>query len=174
MCTIIVTIRSVLWAVMTIAGSLMILVSLFTNRWLIGGFQVPTSAISISISLNSALDKFGDIASGRPIDDKVAVGIFLDCVKPEGSLVSVLSCQWLLLFLHFSPLFQIFEGECIPRLDELVKQIKSEDDNVFPHAWKGGIGCFTLGLAIMILTVLLALLTPCCRSCMCCSVFWVR
>ena len=82
-------------------------------------------------------------------------------------------CQWILLFFH-SPLFQIFEGECIPRLDELVKQIRSEDDNVFPHAWKGGIGCFTLGLAIMILTVLLALLTPCCRYCMCCSVFMVR
>ena len=89
MCTIIVTIRSVLWAVMTIAGSLMILVSLFTNRWLIGGFQVPSSANSFSKSFNSALDEFGDIASGRPIDDKVAVGIFLDCVKPEGSLVSV-------------------------------------------------------------------------------------
>ena len=89
MCTIIVTIRSVLWAVMTIAGSLMILVSLFTNRWLIGGFQVPSSANSFANSFNSALDKFGDIASGRPIDDKVAVGIFLDCVKPEGSLVSV-------------------------------------------------------------------------------------
>ena len=36
MCTIIVTIRSVLWAVMTIVGTLMILVALFTNRWLQG------------------------------------------------------------------------------------------------------------------------------------------
>ena len=109
MCTIIVTIRSVLWAVMTIAGSLMILVSLFTNRfvlffcdyfplfifftinrWLIGGFQVPTNANSLTNSFNSAMDKFGDFASGQPLDDKVAVGIFLDCVKPEGSLVSVL------------------------------------------------------------------------------------
>ena len=107
MCTIIVTIRSVLWAVMTIAGSLMILVSLFTNRfliffceyfslfyflfnrWLIGGFQVPSNANSLTNSFNSAMDKFGDFASGRPLDDKVAVGIFLDCVKPEGSLVSV-------------------------------------------------------------------------------------
>lgn len=141
------------------------------HRWLIGGFQVPTSANSFSSSFNSALDKFGDIASGRPIDDKVAVGIFLDCVKPEGSLVSVTPAEFTryLLFL----VSQIFEGECIPRLDELVKQIKSEDDNVFPHAWKGGIGCFTLGLTIMILTVLLALLTPCCRYCMCCSVFMV-
>ena len=108
MCTIIVTIRSVLWAVMTIAGSLMILVSLFTNRfvlffcdyfplfifftinrWLIGGFQVPTNANSLTNSFNSAMDKFGDFASGQPLDDKVAVGIFLDCVKPEGSLVSL-------------------------------------------------------------------------------------
>ena len=36
MCTIIVTIRSVLWAVMTIVGTLMILVALFTNRWMRG------------------------------------------------------------------------------------------------------------------------------------------
>ena len=104
MCTIIVTIRSVLWAVMTIAGSLMILVSLFTNRWLIGGFQVPSSANSFTNSFNSALDKFGDIASGRPIDDKVAVGIFLDCVKPEGSLVSVsvdITLPYSLLFFRY-------------------------------------------------------------------------
>ena len=60
------------------------------NRWLIGGFQVPTNANSLTNSFNSAMDKFGEFASGRPLDDKVAVGIFLDCVKPEGSLVSVL------------------------------------------------------------------------------------
>ena len=68
---------------------------------------------------------------------------------------------------------QIFEGECIPSLTELEKQFLSKDDNVYPHAWKGGIGCFVLGLAIMVFTVLLALLTPCCRTCLCCSVFTV-
>lgn len=36
MCTVIVTIRSVLWSVMSIAASLMILVSVFTDQWLIG------------------------------------------------------------------------------------------------------------------------------------------
>ena len=55
----------------------------------------------------------------------------------------------------------------------MLEQLQNENDDVFPHAWKGGIGCFTLGLVIMILTVLLALLTPCCRYCMCCSVFMV-
>merc|ERR1711937_444287 len=49
MCTIIVTIRTVLWAVMTIAGSLMILVSLFTDRWLIGKASPDSVA-------NTALD----------------------------------------------------------------------------------------------------------------------
>lgn len=151
MCTIIVTIRSVLWAVMTIAGTLMILVSLFTNRWLIGGFTVPTNTGSALDNLNSGLDKFNDFVHGRKVDEKIAFGIFLDCVKPEGTL--------------------IFDGECIPNLEKLKEQMLSENDDDFPHAWKGGIACFTLGLAIMVFTVVLSLLTPCCRYCFCCSVF---
>ena len=46
-------------------------------------------------------------------------------------------------------------------------------DDKFPHAWKGAVGCFGLGLGIMIVTVVLALLTPCCRYCFCCSTFMV-
>ena len=76
MCTIIVTIRTVLWAVMTIAGSLMILVSLFTNRWLIGG------------SRNGVANNIGFDNLGFGVDDRISVGIFLKCVKPEGDLVS--------------------------------------------------------------------------------------
>ena len=88
MCTIIVTIRTVLWAVMTIAGSLMILVSLFTDRWIIGGF---TSSQSLATSFSNAANKFNDFASGRDVDEKLVAGIFLDCVKPEGGLVSLLT-----------------------------------------------------------------------------------
>ena len=88
MCTIIVTIRTVLWAVMTIAGSLMILVSLFTNRWLIGGFRVPTDSSSAESVFSNSLDKVTDAINGRGFDDKIAIGIFLNCVKPEGNLVS--------------------------------------------------------------------------------------
>merc|ERR1719471_565954 len=116
----------------------MILVSLFTYRWLIGGSRN-------GVANNIGFDKL------LAVDDRISVGIFLKCVKPEGDL--------------------IFEGECIPSLTELEKQFLSKDDNVYPHAWKGGIGCFVLGLAIMVFTVLLALLTPCCRTCLCCSVF---
>ena len=36
MCTIICTVRTVLWYVMSLAGTLMILVALFTNKWLEG------------------------------------------------------------------------------------------------------------------------------------------
>jgi len=138
MCTIIVTIRSVLWAVMTIAGTLMILVSLFTNRWLIGSQQIQA---------------FGDFPGPNNFDyDRKAVGLFLDCLKPEGN--------------------PIFEGECIPKLDLLMEQMNhTTSDDKFPHAWKGAVGCFGLGLGIMIVTVVLALLTPCCRYCFCCSTF---
>ena len=44
-------------------------------------------------------------------------------------------------------------------------------ETLLPHAWKGGIGCMVVGLAIMVLTVLLSILTPCFRHCCCCSVF---
>ena len=40
MCTIICTVRTVLWYVMSIAGTLMILVALFTNKWLEGNISV--------------------------------------------------------------------------------------------------------------------------------------
>ncbi|XP_023342914.1 LHFPL tetraspan subfamily member 2 protein, partial [Eurytemora carolleeae] len=160
MCTIIVTIRSVLWAVMTIVGTLMILVALFTNRWLQGR---ETGRIT---SVGQAMDSFMNIANnvenvikdgegglGSVLDKNI--GIFLDCKEIAGQ--------------------QVFAGECIPDLDKLFsdKGLFSENDQDYPHAWKAGIGCFIIGLGIMVLTVMLSLLTPCCRSCLCCSVFTV-
>ena len=44
MCTIICTVRTVLWYVMSIAGTLMILVSLFTNKWLEGHLSTTNFA----------------------------------------------------------------------------------------------------------------------------------
>ena len=43
----------------------------------------------------------------------------------------------------------------------------------YPHAWRGAIVAFGLGLALMVITDLFALLTACCRSCICCSVFTI-
>merc|ERR1719412_1909465 len=127
----------------------MILVSLFTDRWLIGGLSVEGAQNgAIKDAFTQGID---DVLHGRAPDDLFVRGIFLECVKPERA--------------------RIFEGECIPNLKKLKTQFLSEDDNVYPHAWKGGVGCFTLGLAIMVFTVRLALLTPCCRYCLCCSVF---
>jgi hypothetical protein len=46
----------------------------------------------------------------------------------------------------------VFVGECIPDLEKLLsdKGLFSEFDRDYPHAWKGGIACFVLGLAIMV------------------------
>jgi hypothetical protein len=48
----------------------------------------------------------------------------------------------------------VFVGECIPDLEKLLsdKGLFSEFDRDYPHAWKGGIACFVLGLAIMVLS----------------------
>ena len=55
MCTIVVTIRAVLWYVMSLAGTLMILVALFTNKWLEGELRTTNlqSACKIFLSLLS-------------------------------------------------------------------------------------------------------------------------
>ena len=47
------------------------------------------------------------------------------------------------------------------------------DDTKYPHAWRGAVICFVFGLGLMVLTDLFALLTVCCRRCICCSVFTI-
>jgi len=153
MCTIIVTVRSVVWSVMTIAATLMILVSLFSDRWMAGGWTVPRSIQGAELMVEDAMHKFSDFVQGNKIDKGRSLGLFINCKKPSGDQMG------------------FFFGECIPNLDTLESNFYSEDDRDFPHAWKGAIICFCLGLAIMVLTVVLSLLTPCLRHCICCSIF---
>merc|ERR1712212_216317 len=117
---------------MTIAASLMILVSIFTDQWLIG----PTNQLQISIGqVGESMGLFGGNDICRPMDN------------------------------------MLFEGECVPDFERLKLELLKEEETVLPHAWKGGIGCMVVGLAIMVLTVLLSILPPCFRHCCCCSVF---
>ena len=48
MCTIICTVRSVLWYITSIAGTLLILLALFSNKWLVGHVS-PTSFNNIGM-----------------------------------------------------------------------------------------------------------------------------
>ena len=60
------------------------------------------------------------------------------------------SCQKL-IFLQ-KPEGAFFEGECVPNIDD-IKTIYTEwDRNMYPHAWRGAILCFTLGLFVCVLT----------------------
>ena len=68
---------------------------------------------------------------------------------------------------------KIFEGECFPSVEELKLIFMDLDDAKYPHAWRGAVLLFGLGLALMVITDLFALLTACCRSCICCSVFTI-
>jgi len=167
----IVTIRTVLWYVMSLAGTLLILVAMFTNKWLEGHFQ-PNGQIFKDIAGSSdPLGAFGNtinqVASnvGTAVSDgKVGglidnnIGLFKQCTDP----VSLGEKKF-------------FEGECIPNVEEIKRMFDPDriDNDDYPHAWRGAVVCFTLGLGIMVITDLFALLTICCRRCICCSVFTV-
>ena len=90
MCTIIVTIRAVLWYVVSLAGTLMILVSLFTNRWLINNSAVGKVESSVADNFGSSV---GDVLNNA-MGTGPYVGLFPECIQPEGK--------------------KFFEGECIP------------------------------------------------------------
>merc|ERR1712018_676836 len=110
---------------MTIAASLMILVSIFTDQWLIGStsqLQGPFGHAEESMGL------FGGNNMCQPMEN------------------------------------MLFEGECVPDFERLKVELLKEEETLLPHAWKGGIGCMVVGLAIMVLTA-------CFRHCCCCSVF---
>jgi len=164
----IVTIRTVLWYTMSLAGTLLILVAMFTDKWLEGKFQLNSIQSLADNPLDSATNLFNQAASnindavsdGGKVSDliKSNIGLFKQCTDPT-SLGDK----------------KFFEGECIPNLDEIKDMFDPDklDNEDYPHAWRGAVVCFTLGLAIMVLTDLFALLTICCRSCLCCSVFTV-
>jgi len=155
MCTIMVTIRSVLWSVMTIAGTLMILVSLFTNRWLQGPTETSLEGLGNQVSnLFGKVQK--TVEDGHVNLDTLVgnrLGLFPDCKAPSGRL--------------------LFEGECVPDWKTLMNKLFEMEDETYPHAWKGAVLAFGIGLGLMVLTVLLSLITPCLRSCICCSIFTV-
>jgi hypothetical protein len=152
MCTIIVTIRAVLWYVMSLAGTLMILVAMFTNKWLEGKVGV-TNLSSAEGILDTMSGMVTDVTDGDFNVLGRSAGLFLKCKEPEGT--------------------KFFEGECIPDLNNVATLFTDLDDTKYPHAWRGAVICFTIGLGLMVITDLFALLTICCRRCLCCSVFTV-
>lgn len=148
---------------MSLAGTLLILVAMFTDRWLHRDLLTDKlTAENVGNTFNSVLESVKDAVEDgsniRNIADSVtksSIGLFEDCKRPDGAF---------------------FEGECIPNLGDLENFQKiyiDWDGKVYPHAWRGAILCFSLGLIVCVLTDLFALLTICCRRCICCSVFTV-
>lgn len=154
MCTIICTVRTVLWYVMSIAGTLMILVALFTNRWLEGHLSPGSLTSSVEGALD-AVTNFGTNVIDGHLSDALErnVGLFMNCKEIQRN--------------------KFFEGECIPDWENIQSLFTDLDDTKYPHAWRGAVVCFVFGLALMVITDFFALLTVCCRRCCCCSVFTI-
>merc|ERR1719414_1636072 len=111
--------------------------------------------------MDTAVGIFKEATSGdiQGVDDlgKLAeknVGLFKDCMNIAN---------------HEA----MFQGECFPTLEELQSIFTDLNDEKYPHAWRGAVLLFGLGLALMVITDLFALLTACCRTCICCSVFTI-
>lgn len=136
----------------------MVLVACFTDRWLAVELtptnikNVVSIAENIGNSLSEGVTDLSKLTESVKIQN---VGLFEKCKKPDGAF---------------------FEGECVPNLDDLEAIYTKWDEKtqqMYPHAWRGAILCFTLGLFVCVVTDLFALLTICCRRCICCSVFTV-
>ena len=84
-------------------------------------------------------------------------------------------CFIKVFFCIFQPITTdaFFENECIPNIKTIETLFTDLDDTKYPHAWRGAVICFVFGLGLMVLTDLFALLTVCCRRCICCSVFTI-
>ncbi len=61
---------------------------------------------------------------------KPSIGLFLHCTVPETS--------------HF------FADECIPDLNKVETLFMDLDDNEYPHAWRGAVICFVVGLGLLV------------------------
>lgn len=153
MCIMICTVRTVLWYVMSIAGTLMILVALFTNKWLEG--RLGVSNLNSAESALSTLQGLTNTVLDGDVQDVLErnVGLFINCKEIQRN--------------------KFFEGECIPDWDNIQSLFTDLDDKKYPHAWRGAVICFVFGLGLMVITDLFALLTVCCRRCICCSVFTI-
>ena len=61
--------------------------------------------------------------------------------------------DYLILNVKFQkPEGAFFEGECVPNLEQLEEIYTDWNREVYPHAWRGAILCFTLGLFVCVLT----------------------
>lgn len=124
---------------MSLAGTLMILVALFTNKWLVGTVG-STNLLSTDGIIDATTDVFNTVADGNIADPlRRDIGLFIKCTVPEGQ--------------------KLFEGECIPNLDNIETLFTDLDDQKYPHAWRGAVICFLLGLALMVITGILIIVT---------------
>jgi len=128
----------------------MILVALFTNKWLEGHLGA-TNLSSPEDAFNTVLDIGDKVMKGANVLEN-DVGLFTECKEIKE---------------------KFFDGECIPEWDHITTLFTNLDDSVYPHAWRGAVVCFSFGLVLMVITVFFALLTVCCRRCICCSVFTI-
>ena len=137
MCYVIVTVRSMLWTLLTILSTLAIVGAIITPQWLIGS---PTGiALRTSIEVNN--QTYYQYTTEKQRTYRPTIGIFNRCVK----------------------MHQFETGDYIDSCHTYVTgfQMHSRD---FPDPWKCSLVLFTIGVILLIVTNIAAVFSLCVQA----------
>lgn len=132
----IVTARTLIWTLLSIAATLSMLAAIWTPTWLIGPPKKFNKQISAKLSQINVNNNDNNLNNNEFLP---SLGIFNRCIK----------------------IYQLnkLETECAPFVTGL-----DQDNNLFPNAWKASLIFYVIGICVMSFTIIASLLGCCVRS----------
>jgi len=139
MCYVIVTARTLIWTLLSIAATLSMLAAIWTPTWLIGPPKKFNKQILAKISDISVINNNNINNNLNDNEFLPSLGIFNRCVK----------------------IYQLnkLETECAPFVTGI-----DQDSNSWPTSWKAALLFYVIGISVMSLTIIASLLGCCVRS----------
>ncbi len=77
------------------------------------------------------MEEVSDMLTRGELNLHPDTGLFLECSMPDPP--------------------NLFEGECIPNVNDYKDLFADLDDDNYPHAWRGAVICFVLGFVLLVI-----------------------
>ncbi|XP_076439222.1 LHFPL tetraspan subfamily member 2 protein-like [Babylonia areolata] len=142
MCYVIITCRSLLWTLLSVASFLMLLAAVTSPQWLVGfSRQRGLSSQPVSANTSEASDDGGGTATPGQSSYQPTLGIYNRCLK-------------------------LVQYRVVPRREHCATYVTDfgMPDAEFPDAWKACLVFFGLGGGLLLMTAISALLSLCART----------
>ncbi|CAG2108989.1 unnamed protein product [Medioppia subpectinata] len=147
-CYVIVTARTLIWTLLSIAATLCMLAAIWTPIWLVGPPKKMSRQTAAKLSQQSSLNNNNNnildlnlnfLQNNNINEFTPSLGIFNRCTR----------------------IYQLnrLQTECAPFVSGL-----DQENNSFPNAWKASLIFYTIGVCVMSLTIIASLLGCCKRS----------